>query len=155
MTLAIRWPHDPGENQDRSPATGPMTLAISWPHHPGENAAAWPHDPGDRHAPAAVLPLAALRADYSCWVTVQRALLQIWLLVQGWLQAPQLAGSVRGSMQRSPPPSALPLLQQMKPVGQEKAQLPLTQAPSTQAWSGLQGLPQLPQWFWSFLVSTQ
>jgi hypothetical protein len=49
MTLAICWPHDPGENRGQSPATGPMTLANSWPHHPGENAADWPHDPGDRH----------------------------------------------------------------------------------------------------------
>jgi hypothetical protein len=48
MTLAIDWPHDPGENQNRSPAPGPITLAIPWPHHPGENAAAWPHEPGDR-----------------------------------------------------------------------------------------------------------
>lgn len=48
MTLAIDWPHDPGENQNRSPASGPMTLAIPWPHDPGENAAAWPHEPGDR-----------------------------------------------------------------------------------------------------------
>lgn len=50
MTLAIDWPHHPGENQGRSPATGPMCLANSWPHHPGENAAAWPHVPGDRQS---------------------------------------------------------------------------------------------------------
>jgi hypothetical protein len=49
MTLAIGWPHDPGENQRRSPATGPMTLAKTWPHDPGENAGRWPHEPGDRH----------------------------------------------------------------------------------------------------------
>jgi hypothetical protein len=49
MTLAIGWPHGPGENPGRSPATGPMTLAKTWPHLLGENAAAWPHVPGDRH----------------------------------------------------------------------------------------------------------
>jgi hypothetical protein len=25
-----------------------MTLAIAWPHDPGENCRRWPHDPGDR-----------------------------------------------------------------------------------------------------------
>ena len=41
MTLAIQGPitRDPG----------PMTLAIQWPHPPGENAGRWPHVPGDRH----------------------------------------------------------------------------------------------------------
>ena len=41
MTLAIQSPitRDPG----------PMTLAIGWPHDPGENAVPWPHGPGDRH----------------------------------------------------------------------------------------------------------
>jgi hypothetical protein len=41
MTLAIQDPitRDPG----------PMTLAIRWPHDPGENADPWPHGPGDRH----------------------------------------------------------------------------------------------------------
>ena len=42
MTLAIQGPitRDPG----------PMTLAIHWPHDPGENVDPWPHVPGDRHA---------------------------------------------------------------------------------------------------------
>src|SRR3954462_677969 len=41
MTLAIQGPitRDPG----------PMTLAIRWPHDPGENVGRWPHVPGDRH----------------------------------------------------------------------------------------------------------
>lgn len=56
MTLAIAWPHDPGEDQNRSPAPGPMTLAIPWPHPPGENAAAWPHEPGDRQQGTRCLP---------------------------------------------------------------------------------------------------
>jgi hypothetical protein len=40
MTLAIQGPitRDPG----------PMTLAIRWPHVPGENVGSWPHVPGDR-----------------------------------------------------------------------------------------------------------
>src|SRR6185295_12854391 len=40
MTLAIQGPitRDPG----------PMTLAIGWPHDPGENVGRWPHVPGDR-----------------------------------------------------------------------------------------------------------
>jgi len=42
MTLAKQGPitRDPG----------PMTLAIGWPHDPGENVGRWPHVPGDRHA---------------------------------------------------------------------------------------------------------
>ena len=40
MTLAIQGPitRDPG----------PMTLAKRWPHDPGENVGRWPHVPGDR-----------------------------------------------------------------------------------------------------------
>jgi len=50
MTLAIGWPHDPGETRADHPRPGPMTLAIGWPHDLGENCRDWPHDPGDRHA---------------------------------------------------------------------------------------------------------
>ena len=41
MTLAIQGPitRDPG----------PITLAKRWPHDPGENVGRWPHVPGDRH----------------------------------------------------------------------------------------------------------
>jgi hypothetical protein len=49
MTLAIDWPHDPGENGSATRAGGPMTLTISWPHEGGENASRWPHQPGDWH----------------------------------------------------------------------------------------------------------
>ena len=47
MTLAIDWPHDPGENGSATLRGGPMTLAIGWPHEGGENASRWPHQPGD------------------------------------------------------------------------------------------------------------
>lgn len=50
MSLAIRWPHDPGENRSPTRAGGPMTLAIRWSHEAGENARLWPHEPGDWHA---------------------------------------------------------------------------------------------------------
>jgi hypothetical protein len=49
MTLAIDWPHDPGENGSATLRGGPMTLAIGWPHEGGENASRWPHQPGDWH----------------------------------------------------------------------------------------------------------
>ena len=47
MTLAIQGPitRDPG----------PMTLAIGWPHDPGENVGRWPHVPGDRHTEGRIL----------------------------------------------------------------------------------------------------
>ena len=48
MTLAIDWPHDPGENGQVTRDPGPMILAIRWPHDPGENVGPWPHVPGDR-----------------------------------------------------------------------------------------------------------
>jgi hypothetical protein len=52
MTLAIDWPHDPGENGSITLRVGPMTLAIDWPHEAGENARRWPHEPGDWQAPS-------------------------------------------------------------------------------------------------------
>jgi len=53
MTLAIQDPitRDPG----------PMTLAIGWPHDPGENCRRWPHDPGDRHG-------RSVRPDWMKWL---------------------------------------------------------------------------------------
>ena len=47
MTLAIGWPHDPGETGVRVCGTGPMILAIGWPHDPGEIADFWPLVGGD------------------------------------------------------------------------------------------------------------
>lgn len=47
MTLATGWPHDPGENQVKPLAGGPMALAIGWPHEGGETPGAWPHEGGD------------------------------------------------------------------------------------------------------------
>jgi hypothetical protein len=42
MTLAIDWPHDPGDPGSDHPRP--------WPHDPGENVGRWPHVPGDRQA---------------------------------------------------------------------------------------------------------
>jgi hypothetical protein len=42
-TLAICWPHDPGENQAPSLRGGPMTLAIRWPRQAGDFVSCWPH----------------------------------------------------------------------------------------------------------------
>jgi len=36
MTLAIGWPHDPGDSAFLPRDRGPMTLAIGWPHDPGD-----------------------------------------------------------------------------------------------------------------------
>ncbi len=46
MTLAISWPHDPGDQAHAPVRGGPMTLAIGWPHDGGETVGAWPHEPG-------------------------------------------------------------------------------------------------------------
>jgi hypothetical protein len=49
MSLAIDWPHGPGENGSDPLRVGPMTLAIAWPHEGGENTLRWPLEPGDWH----------------------------------------------------------------------------------------------------------
>jgi len=70
MTLAIQG------QITRDP--GPMTLAIRWPHDPGENVDPWPHEPGDRHqrtrGPGSLVPsrAAIIPASRSC--TYRRSL---------------------------------------------------------------------------------
>src|SRR3954466_9150036 len=48
MTLAIAWPHDPGDPGPDHPRP--------WPHDPGDpgpdHPRPWPHDPGDSLAPS-------------------------------------------------------------------------------------------------------
>ena len=74
MTLAIGWPHDPGENGQVTRDPGPMTLAIGWPHDPGENVDPWPHVPGDRHSHPSIdlrrsnYRLIKTRRKFSCHV---------------------------------------------------------------------------------------
>jgi hypothetical protein len=42
MTLAIGWPHEPGETERVTRDPGRMTLAIGWPHDHGEDVGPWP-----------------------------------------------------------------------------------------------------------------